>query len=325
MDAVTGSRGRIAAVSDEQILDAYQLLASREGVFCEPASAASVAGILAHGLPAPEGGEPPELGRLRAHGPRPQGPRHRARQGALGDRLRGRGRGRGAGGVRRNGQGSPVARPPGTPVRHPSARVTPAGALASAQSMVRRCRSCPWAKLLRALASGSIITGCRRRDRLGARRRSFSRCWISTTSRSTTRPATTRTAAKEVRHLAPCDRLRPARCRAIERDLITERCRRTACGAETGADSQRFSRADRVRREASHDRHSMLAASFSGPGRAAALRPVRAGMRPRRAALRAMRVRAAWAGAVARRRSRASTRPGRPRRMRGWPGIWWWR
>jgi threonine synthase len=51
MSAVTDSRGRIAAVSDEQILDAYRLLASREGVFCEPASAASVAGILAHGLP----------------------------------------------------------------------------------------------------------------------------------------------------------------------------------------------------------------------------------------------------------------------------------
>jgi threonine synthase len=59
MDAVTASRGRIAAVSDERILDAYHLLASREGVFCEPASAASVAGILAHGLPAPEGGETP--------------------------------------------------------------------------------------------------------------------------------------------------------------------------------------------------------------------------------------------------------------------------
>jgi threonine synthase len=59
MEAVTGSRGRIAAVSDGQILDAYGLLASREGVFCEPASAASVAGILAHGLPAPDGGEAP--------------------------------------------------------------------------------------------------------------------------------------------------------------------------------------------------------------------------------------------------------------------------
>ena len=46
MDAVTSSRGRIAAVDDEQILDAYRLLASGEGVFCEPASAASVAGLL---------------------------------------------------------------------------------------------------------------------------------------------------------------------------------------------------------------------------------------------------------------------------------------
>jgi threonine synthase len=60
MEAVTASRGRIAAVSDQQILDAYHLLASREGVFCEPASAASVAGILAHGLPAPDGGVRPE-------------------------------------------------------------------------------------------------------------------------------------------------------------------------------------------------------------------------------------------------------------------------
>ncbi len=59
MDAVTASRGRIAAVSDEQILDAYSFLASSEGVFCEPASAASVAGILAHGLPAAEGGAEP--------------------------------------------------------------------------------------------------------------------------------------------------------------------------------------------------------------------------------------------------------------------------
>ncbi|MSO42303.1 MAG: threonine synthase [Solirubrobacterales bacterium] len=59
MTALTGSRGRIAAVSDEQILDAYRLLASTEGVFCEPASAASVAGLLAHGLPVAEGDEPP--------------------------------------------------------------------------------------------------------------------------------------------------------------------------------------------------------------------------------------------------------------------------
>jgi threonine synthase len=59
MDAVTASRGRIAAVTDEQILDAYRLLASTEGVFCEPASAASVAGILAHGLPVADGADQP--------------------------------------------------------------------------------------------------------------------------------------------------------------------------------------------------------------------------------------------------------------------------
>jgi threonine synthase len=59
MGALTASRGRVAAVSDDQILDAYRMLASREGVFCEPASAASVAGLLAHGLPVAEGSAPP--------------------------------------------------------------------------------------------------------------------------------------------------------------------------------------------------------------------------------------------------------------------------
>jgi threonine synthase len=58
MNAFTASRGRVAAVSDEQILDAYRWLAAAEGVFCEPASAASVAGLLAHGLPTAEGSEP---------------------------------------------------------------------------------------------------------------------------------------------------------------------------------------------------------------------------------------------------------------------------
>ena len=60
MDAFTASRGRVAAVSDEQILDAYRWLAATEGVFCEPASAASVAGLLAHGLPVAEGAPAPE-------------------------------------------------------------------------------------------------------------------------------------------------------------------------------------------------------------------------------------------------------------------------
>jgi threonine synthase len=59
MAAFTSSRGRIEAVSDEQILDAYRLLATGEGVFCEPASAAAVAGILAHGLPPAPDAPPP--------------------------------------------------------------------------------------------------------------------------------------------------------------------------------------------------------------------------------------------------------------------------
>jgi len=41
------SGGLIEAVTDRQILDAYRLLARSEGVFVEPASAASVAGLLA--------------------------------------------------------------------------------------------------------------------------------------------------------------------------------------------------------------------------------------------------------------------------------------
>jgi threonine synthase len=39
------SGGRIDAVSDEEILTAYRSLAELEGVFCEPSSAASVAGV----------------------------------------------------------------------------------------------------------------------------------------------------------------------------------------------------------------------------------------------------------------------------------------
>lgn len=49
MNAMTASGGAVRAVTDEQILDAYRFLASNEGVFCEPASAASVAGLLTHG------------------------------------------------------------------------------------------------------------------------------------------------------------------------------------------------------------------------------------------------------------------------------------
>ncbi|MFN6338943.1 MAG: threonine synthase [Cyanobacteriota bacterium] len=40
------SQGGFLAVSDNEILEAYKLLGREEGVFCEPASAASVAGLL---------------------------------------------------------------------------------------------------------------------------------------------------------------------------------------------------------------------------------------------------------------------------------------
>ena len=40
------SDGRIEAVTDKEILSAYSLIASVEGIFCEPASAASLAGVI---------------------------------------------------------------------------------------------------------------------------------------------------------------------------------------------------------------------------------------------------------------------------------------
>jgi len=47
--AARDSRGSIRAVTDAEILDAFRLLATREGMFSEPASAASVAGLLKYG------------------------------------------------------------------------------------------------------------------------------------------------------------------------------------------------------------------------------------------------------------------------------------
>jgi threonine synthase len=49
--AASESGGAIAAVTDEEILAAYRFLAQQESVFCEAASAASVAGLLATGVP----------------------------------------------------------------------------------------------------------------------------------------------------------------------------------------------------------------------------------------------------------------------------------
>jgi threonine synthase len=44
--AQQASQGEFNSVTDAEIIEAYRLLASEEGVFCEPASAASVAGLL---------------------------------------------------------------------------------------------------------------------------------------------------------------------------------------------------------------------------------------------------------------------------------------
>lgn len=49
------SQGEFNAVTDEEILHAYRLLAAEEGVFCEPASASSVAGLLKVKDQVPEG------------------------------------------------------------------------------------------------------------------------------------------------------------------------------------------------------------------------------------------------------------------------------
>ncbi len=46
VEAKNASKGEIKSVTDKQILSAYSSLARWEGVFCEPASAASVAGVL---------------------------------------------------------------------------------------------------------------------------------------------------------------------------------------------------------------------------------------------------------------------------------------
>jgi threonine synthase len=44
--ALAESNGRIAKVSDDEILDAYKLLARSDGIFVEPASAAALAGVI---------------------------------------------------------------------------------------------------------------------------------------------------------------------------------------------------------------------------------------------------------------------------------------
>ena len=55
VNAAKESGGLIRIVTDDEILAAYKLVASTEGVFCEPASAASIAGLLKYGSEIPRG------------------------------------------------------------------------------------------------------------------------------------------------------------------------------------------------------------------------------------------------------------------------------
>lgn len=59
------SNGRIEMVTDDEILAAYRRLATEEGLFCEPASAASVAGLLKFREELPDG---PVVCTLTGHG-----------------------------------------------------------------------------------------------------------------------------------------------------------------------------------------------------------------------------------------------------------------
>ena len=72
--AASESGGGFVAVPDEEILDWFRRLAREEGVFCEPSSATSVAG-LARARAAGEVARG-RARRLRAHGQRAQGSGH---------------------------------------------------------------------------------------------------------------------------------------------------------------------------------------------------------------------------------------------------------
>ena len=70
---------RIESVTDDEILAAYRDLARHEGVFCEPASAASVAGL--RKMSEARSARPGRHGRRGPDRARPQGPAHRGTPG----------------------------------------------------------------------------------------------------------------------------------------------------------------------------------------------------------------------------------------------------
>ena len=68
LTAARDSGGVIDSVTDEEILAAYKILASKEGVFCEPASASGVAGILKRVKTRPFGTDDSVVCILTGHG-----------------------------------------------------------------------------------------------------------------------------------------------------------------------------------------------------------------------------------------------------------------
>jgi threonine synthase len=51
LEVIHESLGDIRAVTDDEIIEAYRFVAKHESIFCEPASAASIAGIIKYGVP----------------------------------------------------------------------------------------------------------------------------------------------------------------------------------------------------------------------------------------------------------------------------------
>ena len=150
MGAMAASHGAIRAVSDAEILDAYRFLAAHEGVFCEPASAAGVAGP----AQARGGGRP--AGRLRAHRPRAQGPADRARARRLRRAVRARPRGRRARrpGLSACGAGS-SAFPPPRPTSARASTCSPARSACTWSSRWSRPGASPWRPTWRSPATAA--------------------------------------------------------------------------------------------------------------------------------------------------------------------------
>ena len=169
MAAFTASRGRVAAVSDEQIIDAYQLARLLRRRLLR-ARLGRLGRRPARPRPADRRGRAAAgERRLRAHRPRPQGPRHGLRQGARRDQLRQRPQRGRAGGVRLT-------------ARHRLVRVPASSAnLGPGYDAMAAAVRCSW-------SWRSRRPGSSRSTRAGSRCRPAATTWSCGRSRRCTRP-----------------------------------------------------------------------------------------------------------------------------------------